>query len=101
STGTVNRTSSASGRGSAVPATSTSAGSDNATHTCSSGVPFFTAGSQTVTATDTVNSTINGTSNSVTVSAAAATHFTVSAPSSATAGAAFNYTETAVRKIDE
>src|SRR5262249_30566942 len=48
-----------------------------------------TAGSQTITATDTVSSGITGTSNSITVSAAAADHFSVSAPSSATAGSAF------------
>jgi hypothetical protein len=54
-----------------------------------------TAGSQTITATDTVNSSITGTSNTIDVSAAAATHFAVSAPSNATAGNAFNFTVTA------
>jgi hypothetical protein len=54
-----------------------------------------TAASQTVTATDTVTSSITGTSNSIAVSAAAATHFTVSAPASATAGSAFSLTVTA------
>jgi hypothetical protein len=54
-----------------------------------------TAGSQTITATDTVSSPITGTSNAVFVSAAAATHFVVSAPSSRTAGTAFNFTVTA------
>src|SRR5581483_6605121 len=54
-----------------------------------------TAGNQTITAADTNSSSIIGTSNSITVSAAAATHFAVSAPSSATAGAAFNFTVTA------
>src|SRR5439155_223342 len=49
-----------------------------------------TAGSQTITATDTVTSSITGTSNSITVNAAAATHFTVSAASPQTAGVAFN-----------
>src|SRR5207245_1992475 len=47
-----------------------------------------TAGSQTITATDTLTASITGTSDTITVSAAAATHFTVSAPSSATAGSA-------------
>ena len=47
-----------------------------------------TAGSQTLTATDTVNTSITGASGTITVSAAAATHFVVSAPSTATAGTA-------------
>src|SRR5207248_1828043 len=46
-------------------------------------------------ATDTNNSSITGTSNNIAVSAAAATHFTVSAPSNATAGNSFNFTVTA------
>src|SRR5262245_9398088 len=45
-----------------------------------------TAGSQTITARDTQNASITGTSNTITVAAAAATHFAVSAPGSATAG---------------
>jgi hypothetical protein len=56
---------------------------------------FKTAGSQTITGTDTVTTSIAGTSNSTSVSAAAATHFAVSAPSSATAGTPFNFTITA------
>ncbi len=59
-----------------------------------------TAGSQTLTGTDTANSSITGTSNAVSVSAAAATHFTVSAPSSATAGSAFNFTVTALDQFN-
>jgi hypothetical protein len=47
------------------------------------------------TATDTVTSSITGTSGTIAVSAAAATHFTLSAPASATAGTAFNFTVTA------
>jgi hypothetical protein len=54
-----------------------------------------TAGNQTITATDTVTASITGTSNTIAVSAAAATHFAVSAPGSATAGSAFNVTVTA------
>src|SRR5206468_3527099 len=54
-----------------------------------------TAGAQTLTATDTVTTSITGTSNTITVSAAAATHFTVSAPITATAGSAFSFTVTA------
>src|SRR5205823_828717 len=54
-----------------------------------------TAGTQTITGTDTVSSSITGTSNAIAVVAAAATHFTISAPASATAGNAFNFTVTA------
>src|SRR5262249_38230597 len=58
-------------------------------------VTLTTAGSKTVTATDTVTSSITGTSNAIVVSAAAANHFAVSAPSGASTGAAFNFTVTA------
>ncbi|MBV9493030.1 MAG: hypothetical protein JOZ54_02205 [Acidobacteria bacterium] len=54
-----------------------------------------TVGSQTITATDSVASGINGTSNNIDVAAGAATHFTVTAPSNASAGMAFNFTVTA------
>src|SRR5947208_3045494 len=54
------------------------------------------SGNQTITATDTVTSSITGTSNAITVGAAAATHFAVSAPASATAGSAFNFTVSAL-----
>src|SRR5262249_4587628 len=54
-----------------------------------------TAGNQTITATDTVTNSITVSRNSIAVRAAAATHFLVSAPSSATAGSAFNFTVTA------
>jgi hypothetical protein len=54
-----------------------------------------TAGNQTIKATDTVTASITGTSNTIAVSAAAATHFNVSAPGSATAGSAFSFTITA------
>ena len=49
-----------------------------------------TSGSRTIIATDTVTSALSGTSNAIAVSAAAATHFTVNAPPSATTGVAFN-----------
>jgi VCBS repeat-containing protein len=68
---------------------------DNGVHTFSNGVTFVTAGSQSVKATDTATSSITGTSNAITVSAAAATHYTVSAPSSAANGFPFNFTVTA------
>src|SRR5262249_12057677 len=47
------------------------------------------------TATDTANGSVNGTSGTITVSAAAADHFMVTAPSSTTAGTAFVFTGTA------
>jgi hypothetical protein len=70
-----------------------------ANQTLSNGVATFgatltMAGTQTLTATDT--NSITGTSNGVAVSAAAATHFAVSAPSSTTAGSPFRFTVTAL-----
>jgi probable HAF family extracellular repeat protein len=56
-----------------------------------------TVGSQTITATDTVTVSITGSSNSISVSPTArATHFSVTAPASVTAGTAFNFTVTAL-----
>jgi hypothetical protein len=68
--------------------------------TLSSGLGTFavtlkTAGNQTITATDTVTSSITGTSNNIAVNAATATHLILSAPATATAGTAFNFTVTA------
>jgi probable HAF family extracellular repeat protein len=58
---------------------------------------MMTVGSQTITATDTVTVSITGSSNAVSVSPAAkATHFSVTAPASVTAGTAFNFTVTAL-----
>jgi hypothetical protein len=93
--GTVHFTTTDSGSGTSVPGDYTFVSGDNGVHTFSNGVTLVTAGSQTVTATDTVTSSITGTSNTITVSAAAATHYAVSAPSSATAGSAFSFTVTA------
>ena len=58
-------------------------------------VTLKTAGSQTVAATDTVNSSLTATSGPITVSAIAATHFVVSAPANAVAGNAVNVVVTA------
>jgi esterase/lipase superfamily enzyme len=73
--------------------------------TLSSGAGTFsftlkTSGTRTVTATDTANSSITGTSGTVTVHAAAATHFAVSVPSAATAGVAFSGTVTALDQFN-
>jgi hypothetical protein len=54
-----------------------------------------TAGSQSITATDTASATVTG-STSVTVTPAAATVLQMTAPSTATAGAAFSVTTTAL-----
>ena len=54
-----------------------------------------TAGSQTITATDTVTPSITATSASIDVNAGVATHFAVSAPPLVTTGIAFNFTITA------
>jgi hypothetical protein len=55
-----------------------------------------TAGSQTVSAIDTVTSTITGTSGSIAVGSGPAAALILVAPASATAGAAFNFTVTAL-----
>jgi putative cell wall-binding protein len=65
-----------------------------ASSTLSSGQHAFTvtlktAGSQTVTTTDTANSAISGTTATIAVSPAAPTHLLVTAPTSSTAGRSF------------
>ena len=85
-TGTVHFTKSDTGAGSLVPSDYTFVAGDNGVHTFSNGVTLVTAGNQTVTAADTVSSSITGTSGTITVNAAAATHFGVIAPAMATAG---------------
>src|SRR5208282_2800390 len=54
-----------------------------------------TAGGQTITATDTITASITGTSNPISVTAPV-THFSVTAPATATAGTAFNFMVTAL-----
>ncbi len=78
-----------------LPTDYTFVAGDGGVHTFTSGATLKTAGNQTITATDTVTSSITGTSNTVAVSAAAATHFMVSAPTSVIAGTAFSFTVTA------
>ena len=77
-----------------LPANYTFVAGDNGVHTFA-GVKLVTAGTRTVTATDTVTPSITGTSANITVSAAAATHFVVAAPGSTNAGSAFSVTVTA------
>jgi len=55
---------------------------------------LFSAGNQTITATDTVTASITG--KSVAIDVMGATHFSVTAPANATAGSAFDFTVTAL-----
>lgn len=100
---TVHFTKSDAGAGSSIPADytfTTGAGGDNGTHTFTNGATLVTAGIQTITATDTVKASLTDTSNAISVTAAAATHFAVVAPPSATAGTAFNYAVTALDQFN-
>ena len=63
-------------------------------------VTFRTAASQTVTATDTVASSITGTSGAVAVAAGPATHFAVVAPATATAGTSISVAVTALDQFN-
>jgi hypothetical protein len=60
------------------------------------GVTLKTAGTQSITATDTADSSITGTQAGITVNPAAADHLSVSAPSSVTSGTPFDITVTAL-----
>jgi hypothetical protein len=64
------------------------------------GATLRTAGNQTITAADTVSSSITGTSNAIVVGPGAATHFTLAAPESASLGIAFSFTVTARDQFD-
>jgi hypothetical protein len=75
-----------------LPADYTFTATDAGAHTFSSGVTLKTAGSQTVTATDTATSSITGSQSGIAVSAAAADHLSLSGPSSVASGTAFALT---------
>jgi PEP-CTERM motif len=92
-TGTVHFT--ATDPGATLPANSTLT---NGTGTFSASLR--TTGSQTITATDSVNPAITGTSSSIAVSPGPATHFLVTAPATATAGGALNFTVTALDQFN-
>ena len=93
-TGTVHFTSSDS-QVAGLPANYTFTAADNGVHTFTGlGLTLKTAGSQTVTATDTVTSSITG-SATVAVSPAAASTLAVTAPASVTTGVSFSVTVTA------
>jgi hypothetical protein len=55
-----------------------------------------TVGGQTITATDTATASITGTSNSINVTGAPATHFSVIAPANDTSGTSFSFTVSAL-----
>jgi hypothetical protein len=77
----------------ALPADYAFVPGDSGSHTFT-GVVFETTGTQTITATDKINSGVTGNA-SVTVTAAVATQFGITAPTSSPAGAAFSVTVTA------
>jgi hypothetical protein len=94
--GTAHFTKTDSGAGSAPPTDYPFVAGDNGMHIFSNSTILVTAGSQTLAATDTTNGSITGTSNTITVSAAAATHLAISAPGTATAGNIFGVVVTAL-----
>jgi hypothetical protein len=75
-----------------LPANYTFTSSDAGSHTCS--VTLKTAGRQSVTASDTITSSITGTASGIVVNPAAAAKFLLTAPSSVTHGVAFSVTLT-------
>jgi uncharacterized delta-60 repeat protein len=91
-TGTVHITSSDGQAG--FPVNYQFTGTDAGVHTFSA--TLKTAGAQSITATDTVTAGITGTQSGIVISAAAATHFQITAPASARVGAAFTVTVTAL-----
>jgi hypothetical protein len=94
--GTVHFTTSDTDPGVALPQDYTFGASDNGSHTFANGVTLVTLGDQTVTATDLANPALTATATVNVKSPSAATHLSVSAPSGATAGAAFGVTVTAL-----
>ncbi len=75
-----------------LPANYTFTGADAGQHTFS--ITLKTAGSQSLTATDTGTGSITGSAGGIVVNAAAAAQFILSAPSSVTHGVAFSVTLT-------
>jgi hypothetical protein len=92
-TGTVHFTSSDGKAG--LPANytfTTGSGKDNGVHTFSA--TLKTAGTPSITATDTKTGSITGTQSGITVNPAGATHLSISAPTSVKQGQAFTFTVT-------
>jgi uncharacterized delta-60 repeat protein len=75
-----------------VPANYTFTAADQGVHTFT--VILKTAGSQSITATDTATSSITGSESGITITPAAASQFVLSAPSSVKRGVAFSLTLT-------
>jgi CSLREA domain-containing protein len=75
-TGTVHFTTTDAGSGVSLPANYTFVAADNGVHTFTNGVTLVTAGNQTVSASDTVSSSITG-SAPIAVSSANATHLVI------------------------
>jgi glucose/arabinose dehydrogenase len=78
-----------------LPANYTFTAADHGMHTFTAGGTLFTAGNQTLTATDTSDGAVRGTGG-VTVTPAPADHFFVSAPDSALSGMPFDVTVVAL-----
>jgi uncharacterized repeat protein (TIGR03803 family) len=78
----------------ALPADYAFQSSDQGVHTFTA--TLYTSGSRAITGSDTSNSMITGADGPITVTAAAATHFSIAAPASAKRGKAFNVTVTAL-----
>jgi hypothetical protein len=78
-----------------LPADYTFSASDQGVHVFRKATTFFTAGLQSLTATDTHLSTVTG-SNATVVQPGAATHLVLAGPSNVTAGVAFTLTVTAL-----
>jgi hypothetical protein len=89
-TGTVHFTSS--DPQAALPANYTFTAADNGTHTFI--VSLKTAGTQSITATDTTTGSLTATDGGITASPAAASKFIIAAPSSVSASVAFSLTLT-------
>jgi hypothetical protein len=92
--GTIHFSSTDTRSGVVLPPDYTFTATDNGMHIFN-GVTLVTAGNQTVTATDTLTSSITGTTT-VTVTPGAATHLSLTAPSSARVNVAFTVTVTAL-----
>jgi protocatechuate 3,4-dioxygenase beta subunit len=91
--GTVSFTTSDTTAATVLPTSYTFLASDNGVHTFSNGATLVTGGFQTITAADTLNRSIAG---STQVEVLAATHFSINAPSTVTAGSPFSITVTAL-----
>jgi hypothetical protein len=77
-----------------LPSSYTFTAADNGVHTFSA--TLKTAGSQSLTVTDSANAYVTGSQTGIAVTAAAATHFSVTAPANVTNGVAFAVTVTAL-----